>query len=99
MSDDCWWVYLLLCQGDRIYTGIARDVRARYQQHLTGKGARFTRAFPPERVLACRAFASQSEALREEARIKRLPRLSKLALVSCWQAGQETLLPESGFLY
>lgn len=86
MSNDLWWVYVLQCRGNRLYTGIARDPHARYQQHVSGKGARFTRAFPPEQLLASRAFATQSEALREEARIKRLSRPAKLALVSGWQA-------------
>jgi len=73
-----WIVYLLRCRGDRLYCGITTDLDARWAAHASGKGARFTRAFPPEAVAACARAESHSSALRLEARIKRLPRERKL---------------------
>jgi len=76
-----WYVYLILCQGGAIYTGIARSVAARYAQHATGIGARYTRANPPRRLLAKFACANQSEAARMEAAIKKLAAADKRRLV------------------
>jgi predicted GIY-YIG superfamily endonuclease len=35
-----WYVYLTLCRGGAIYTGIARNVAVRYARHVAGSGAR-----------------------------------------------------------
>ncbi len=59
-----WWLYLLECRDGRTYTGIATDVAARFAAHSSGKGAKFTRANPPVRVLGAQAFASKSGALK-----------------------------------
>jgi putative endonuclease len=81
------FVYMLRCLGDRIYTGYATDVEARFEQHKAGKGAKFTHAFPPECILKIFELESLEKALRLEARVKKLPRLQKEKLV----AGDETL--------
>ena len=74
-----YWLYLLECEGGRYYAGIAVDVEQRYFQHVFGRGAKFTRAWPPLRLLAARAYGSRGEALRAELRLKALPRARKLA--------------------
>lgn len=76
------FVYMLRCAGDRIYTGYAVDVEARYKQHVEGKGARFTKAFPPKCVLKTFELESKEYALRLEARIKKLPRGEKALLAA-----------------
>jgi putative endonuclease len=77
-----WFVYLLECRGGRIYTGIATDVDRRLAEHRSGKGARFTRAHPPERELARLPCADRPEALRREAAIKRLTASAKRDLAA-----------------
>ena len=84
------FVYMLRCAGDRIYTGYAVDVEARFEQHKSGRGAKFTKAFPPECILRKFELNSHEEALRLEARIKKLPRSQKELLA----AGDETLAVE-----
>lgn len=74
-----YWLYLLECEGGVYYAGIARDVEQRFYQHVFGRGAKFTRARPPLRVLAARAYPSRGEALRAELALKALPRARKLA--------------------
>jgi putative endonuclease len=76
-----WYVYLILCRGNAIYTGIALDVAARYAQHLAGTGARYTRANPPRRLLARFLCPNQSTAGKLEAAIKRLSAAEKRRLV------------------
>ena len=73
---------MLRCAGDRIYTGYAVDVEARFEQHKSGKGAKFTKAFPPECILRKFELNSYEEALRLEARIKKLPRPQKELLAA-----------------
>ena len=76
-----WTVYLVLCRGGTIYTGIARNVAARYAQHVSGLGARYTRANPPIRLLARFACSDQTVASRMEAAIKKLAAKEKRKLV------------------
>ncbi|MCQ2091190.1 MAG: GIY-YIG nuclease family protein [Fibrobacter sp.] len=78
---------MLKCAGDRIYTGYAVDVEARYNQHVSGKGARFTKAFPPECILRTFELNSKEEALRLEARIKKLDRPRKELLAGMSGSG------------
>jgi putative endonuclease len=73
-----YWLYLLECEGGVYYAGIAIDVERRFFQHLFGVGAKFTRARAPLRILAARAYAGKSEALRAELQLKALARGAKL---------------------
>ncbi|MBB6185353.1 GIY-YIG nuclease family protein [Oleiagrimonas soli] len=74
-----WAVYLLECSDGRVYTGIARDPEKRYAQHAAGKGARFTRSNPPQRLLGWVWVESKSAALKLEIAWKRLPRAERVA--------------------
>ncbi|MBC7727318.1 MAG: GIY-YIG nuclease family protein [Microbacteriaceae bacterium] len=75
---DPYWLYLLECEGGSYYAGIALDVEQRFFLHVFGRGARYTRAHPPLRVLAAARYASKGEALRAEYALKQLPRGDKL---------------------
>ena len=75
-----WYVYMIECEGGSIYTGIAVDVEARYAAHLAGRGARYTRARKPRRLLWKQPCADRSSASKEEYRIKRLRAQEKWAL-------------------
>lgn len=74
-----WYVYLLECRNGSFYAGISNDVEARFQAHLAGKGARYTRANPPVKLLAMRAFPDRVAAARAEWQLKQQPRARKLA--------------------
>jgi putative endonuclease len=82
-----WFVYLIECSDGSVYTGIATDVQARYEKHVTGKGARYTRARKPVSLLASFEVADRSSALRAEYRVKQLTPPEKRALA----AGERTL--------
>ena len=47
-----WWLYVLLCEGDKLYVGIARDPDARLAVHCSGRGAFYTRLNRPVRAFA-----------------------------------------------
>jgi DNA-binding protein HU-beta len=76
-----WHIYLIECDDGSLYTGITTDVERRFQEHLFGKGARYTRSHKPVRLVASRPVGSRSEALRAELAIKRLPRDKKTEAV------------------
>jgi putative endonuclease len=77
-----WMLYMIECRDGSIYTGITIDVAARYAAHATGKGARYTRAHPPARLLASIEYPDHSSALKAEYRIKQLTAAEKRAFVS-----------------
>lgn len=77
-----WCVYLIECRNGAWYAGITNDLGARYAAHVAGKGARYTRANPPVRLLGSRAFPDRSAASKAECEVKRLPRSKKLAWLS-----------------
>lgn len=79
-----WYVYLLECAGGRLYAGVTPDLAARYAAHGAGRGARFTRSFPPQRLLAARRCPDRSAALRAEAALKKLRRPDKLLWAARW---------------
>lgn len=76
-----WWLYLIECKNGAYYAGITNDVAARYAAHATGRGARYTRANPPQRLLGSRAYPDRASAARAECEIRRLPRARKLGFV------------------
>ena len=91
-----WVVYLLECAGERLYAGITNDLAARFDAHRRGRGARFTKAFAPLRVVAASVLPSRSDALKAEHALKRRPRAGKLAfLAACGTPLAPSLLPHA----
>jgi putative endonuclease len=74
-------VYLLSCADGSLYCGWTTDLRRRLAAHGAGTASRYTRSRLPVELLLEIPVADRSAALREEARIKRLPRAAKLRLV------------------
>ena len=66
-----YFVYMLRCRGGVYYTGLAADVEKRFAQHLSGKGAKFTRSYPPEAIAAVWRCGDKSTAARVEYAIKK----------------------------
>jgi len=82
-----WFLYLLECRDGSYYAGISTDVDARFAAHQAGKGARYTRARPPLRVLAVREYPDRAAASRAEWQLKQQPRERKLAWLQAVDAG------------
>ena len=78
---DRWFVYLLRCADGTLYTGIAKDVSRRCQQHNAGTASRYTHTRLPVVAVYRESHASRSLALRREAAIKALSRRQKMALI------------------
>lgn len=75
-----WYVYLLRCSDDTIYTGITNDLEHRIKQHNEGKGAKYTRGRGPVALIKFFECSTKSEALKLEWKIKQMTRDQKLNL-------------------
>jgi putative endonuclease len=76
------YVYLLRCRDGSLYAGAAMDLDRRLAEHRAGRASRYTRSRLPVELVWRRELATWSEALRAEARLKRLRRAEKLALAA-----------------
>ena len=80
------FVYILNTERNTLYCGYTDDVEKRFQQHLEGKGAKYTKANKPTQIVYTKEFETKSEALKEEYRIKhKLTREQKLKLIKEYQ--------------
>ena len=82
MLKETWYVYIVQCADSSLYTGVAKDVEMRVSQHNAGKGAKYTRARLPVRLVHREPVADQGSALRREYEIKRMTRVRKWQLVT-----------------
>jgi len=89
MSDA--WVYVLRCRDGSLYTGWTNDLERRISRHADGKASRYTASRLPVELAAAWPMRDRGAAMREEARIKRLPRGEKLALLE--RGGAQAPLP------
>ncbi len=79
----CWYVYILRCSDNSLYTGITNDVERRLDEHNEGKlGAKYTRARRPVKLVYHEAIENKSLALKREFEIKQLSKVQKEALIS-----------------
>ena len=76
-----WYLYILRCKDNTLYTGITTDVEKRLEAHRSGKGAKYTRGRGPLELVYREECGDHPNALRREAEIKRLPREEKLRLI------------------
>jgi putative endonuclease len=78
-----WRVYLLRCADDSLYCGISKDLEKRIAQHNAGKGAKYTRARLPVKLVGASEELSQSDALKLEHAVKRQPAGRKIETLKC----------------
>ena len=77
MGKHRWTLYVLECAGGRLYTGITTNLETRYAAHCAGRGAKFTRSFPPSCILHSETYPDRASASRAEAAFKRLSATEK----------------------
>lgn len=78
-----WYVYLLRCSDGTYYTGMTLNLERRVQEHNDGapRGARYTRGRRPVELVWSARCDDRVAAMREERRIKQLPRARKEQLI------------------
>ena len=78
-----WYVYILRCSDNSLYTGVTTDCERRLHEHNhTARGAKYTRARRPVELAYSEAAESRSAAQQREAQIKRLTPRQKAELVA-----------------
>lgn len=77
-----YFVYILKCEDNSLYTGITTNVERRFSEHLQGIGSRFTRARKAKQIVYTETCIDRSAASKRELAIKKLSREEKLALVA-----------------
>ena len=73
-----WFLYLLECRNGAYYVGITNNLESRFAAHVSGKGAKYTRANPPVKILAFKNYPDRSSASIAEAQLKKCQRDQKL---------------------
>jgi putative endonuclease len=76
-----FYVYILKCCDGSFYTGYTKDIDQRTKQHSTGKGAKYTKAHPPESLAYVEVFDNRGRAMRREREIKKLSHQQKQQLI------------------
>ena len=71
------YMYVVGCCDGTYYTGYTTDVKKRIAVHNSGKGAKYTRARLPVKLIYAQGFASKEEAMSAEALLKRKKRAQK----------------------
>ncbi len=83
--ESTWYLYILRCGDDSLYTGITTDVEKRLEMHRSGKGAKYTRGRAPLELVYREECGDHSQALKRELEIKALTRKEKLLLIGYTQ--------------
>ncbi|MBA3521365.1 MAG: TIGR02453 family protein, partial [Gemmatimonadales bacterium] len=90
-----WFVYLAECGDGSLYTGITTDPGRREPAHNAGRGAAYTRARRPVRLVHVEPAGDRGAALRREAAIKRLTRTQKDRMMALSTAEFTGFRPEA----
>lgn len=79
--ESVWYLYILRCGDESLYTGITTDVEKRLEAHRSGRGAKYTRGRGPLALVYREECGTHSDALKRERAVKALPREAKLELI------------------
>lgn len=88
MQNQAWYLYLLLCRNNALYSGITTNPPARFALHCAGKGAKYTRMHPPLEMRIVAVYDNRSAAGKAEVALKKMRAAQKRAM---WQSAE--LLP------
>lgn len=75
------YTYIVVCADQTLYTGWTNDLEKRIAAHNSGKGAKYTSARRPVRLVYYETFDTKAEAMQREYAIKQLSREQKLKLI------------------
>lgn len=76
-----WYVYVLLCSDNSLYTGSTNDPDKRFLDHQKGKGGKYTRSHKVLKRVYLEKLSSKSEALKREHEIKTWERKKKIKVL------------------
>jgi len=73
-----FYIYILLCSDQSLYTGYTNDIEKRVETHRQGLGSKYVRAHLPCKLVYSEKFETKSEAMKRETEIKSWNRSKKL---------------------
>ena len=76
-----YYVYILRCSDDSLYTGITTDVKRRFLEHKNGKASKYTYSRKPKEIVYTEEYSDRGSALKREIEIKKLRRKDKLRII------------------
>ena len=76
-----WFVYIIKCVDNSLYTGSTNDLERRFEKHKNGKGAKYTRSHIPEKIVFSEKCDNKILALKREREIKNLTHTEKLNFI------------------
>ncbi len=81
-----WYVYILRCSDNSLYTGITTDLERRIKEHNNSNklGAKYTRVRRPVSLVYCEDSLNRKTASQKEYKLKRLTKSEKEKLVSSY---------------
>ena len=84
IADQSWFVYMLRCADNSLYTGVTTDISKRLDQHngIEKNGAKYTKARRPVELVYQETTISRSAAYKREYAIKCLKKSQKEILVN-----------------
>ena len=77
-----YYVYVVLCEDDSLYTGYTKNVELRMRLHMKGKGAKYTKSHKPKKLIYIERVDSILNAMKRERQIKKLNHSQKLKLIN-----------------
>lgn len=77
-----WFVYVLRCADDTLYTGITTDLDRRLAAHNGGTGAKYTRGRGPVEIVWSKKTKDGTTARKLEAAMKRLSLAQKKSIIA-----------------
>ena len=81
-EDKKYFAYIVACKDGSLYTGFTTDLANRVRTHNEGKGAKYTKARRPVRLVYYEEFATKQLAMKREAAIKKLTHQQKQELIN-----------------
>jgi len=76
-----YYIYILLCRDNSLYTGFTTDIKQRIKEHKEGKGSKYVRSKLPVKLIYSQKYRTKSEALKREMQIKGWKRNKKIRVL------------------
>ena len=70
LKNNCWYVYVLLCDNGMLYKGFTDNPIRRFNEHRRGYGAKYTQQHKPIALIYYEEYDSEQAAVMSEKKIK-----------------------------
>ena len=90
-----FWVYILCCENGHFYVGYTTELIKRYRLHKAGKGAKYTRSFPPCHLAqAWPIYGEKKQAMHIERILKKMDKSQKQVVVDAPETLEKIILEQ-----